>query len=80
VHGSPRIAAQGVFTVHGRQRGARRSEPPAHRYGPGLHDQIPADAIGDIRRQLAIAGVTETSVFHELDGLCREIKAEFFGE
>jgi hypothetical protein len=40
---------------------------------------VPGDAVADIRRQLAIAGVTETSVFQELDGLCREIKAGFFG-
>jgi len=41
--------------------------------------RIPAEAIADLRRQLAIAGVSETSVFQELDGLCREIKAGFFG-
>jgi hypothetical protein len=82
VHGSPRIAAQkGVFTVHGRRRRAldtlsrRRVDN-----GPGLRlIEIPADAVSDVRRQLAVAGVSETSVFQELDGLCREIKAGFFG-
>jgi hypothetical protein len=83
VHGSQRIAAQkGVFTVHGRRLGAL--DALSHLRvdnGPGLRlIQIPADAIGDVRRQLAVAGVSETSVFQELDGLCREIKADFFGE
>jgi hypothetical protein len=32
-----------------------------------------------LRRDLAIAGVTETTAFQELDGLCREIKSGFFG-
>jgi hypothetical protein len=83
VHGSERIAAQkGLFTVHGKARGALKTlSTLTVDNGPGLHMiRIPADSVFDIQRQLAIAGVTETSVFHELDGLCREIKAAFFGD
>jgi hypothetical protein len=82
VHGTQRIATQkGFFTVHGKQRGALNTLSTLRvDNGPGLHLlRIPADAIVDIQRQLAIAGVTETPVFHDLDGLCREIKAAFFG-
>jgi hypothetical protein len=82
IQGTPRIAAQkGFFTVHGTQRGALNTLSTLRvDNGPGLHRvRIPADAVADIQRQLAIAGVTETSVFQELDGLCREIKAAFFG-
>jgi hypothetical protein len=77
-----RIAAQkGCFTIHGTQRGALNALSTVHvDNGPGLQVlRIPASSITDIRRQLAVAGVTETSVFHELDGLCREIKSAFFG-
>ena len=83
VHGSERIAAQkGLFTVHGKQRGALDKLSTLEiDNGPGLHLlRIPSESIIDVQRQLAIAGVTETSVFHELDGLCREIKAAFFGD
>lgn len=80
--GTLRIAVQkGFFTIHGRQRGALNRLSNLHAdNGPGLRlIRIPADAILDIRRQLAIAGVTETSAFQELDGLCREIRTAFFG-
>lgn len=77
-----RIAFQkGCFTVHGTQRGALNALSAVHvDNGPGLQlVRIPAASISDIKRQLAVAGITETSVFHELDGLCREIKSAFFG-
>jgi FRG domain len=82
VYGSPRIAAQkGVFTVHGHRRVALDAMSRLRDdNGPGLClIRIPAEAIADVRRQLAVAGVTETSAFQELDGLCREIKSGFFG-
>jgi hypothetical protein len=81
VHGSPRIAAQkGVFTVHGRRQGALDAMSRLRvDNGPGLClIEISADAIADVRRQLAIAGISETSAFQELEGLCREIKSGFF--
>jgi hypothetical protein len=81
-HASPRIAAQkGFFTIHGTERGAldRLSQSPADR-GPQLRKlTIPKDGVADMRRDLAIAGVTETTVFPELDGLSRELKSGFLG-
>jgi hypothetical protein len=82
VHASPRISAQkGFFTIHGTERGAL--DKLAHSRadnGPGLRKlTIPRERVSEIRRDLAIAGITETSVFQELDGLSREIKAGFFG-
>ncbi|UJS21218.1 MAG: hypothetical protein L3J18_02585 [Candidatus Brocadia sp.] len=32
-----------------------------------------------IRRELAISGISELLIFPELSGLCRKIKAGFFG-
>ena len=82
IHASPRISVQkGFFTIHGTERGAldRLSNSRADK-GPGLRKlTIPKDRVAEMRRDLAIAGVTETSVFPELDGLCREIKSGFFG-
>jgi len=40
---------------------------------------IPAACIAHIRRELAIAGISESLIFPELSGLCREIKTDFFG-
>jgi hypothetical protein len=82
VHSSPRIVAQkGCFTVHGTDRTAlARLSTSRVDNGPGLRRWIvPRDAIAGLRRDLAIAGVTETTAFQELDGLCREIKSGFFG-
>lgn len=82
IRGSARIAAQrGVFTIHGTERGAldrlthgRGSPAPCLRRLP-----IPKAAVHQLRRELAVAGVTESLVFPELSGLCREIRNEFFG-
>lgn len=81
VHGTSRIAAQkGLFTVHGRQRRALTTLATVRvDNGPGIQLlRVPAEGIPLVRRGLAVAGVTESSVFRELDGLCREIKREFF--
>lgn len=81
VQASPRIAAQkGFFTIHGSERGAlERLAQSRADDGPGLRKlTIPKGRVGDLRRDLAVAGITETSIFQELDGLCRELKAGFF--
>jgi hypothetical protein len=77
-----RIAAQrGVFTIHGTERGVldrlarRRGE-----WGPGLRRiVIPSANVDAIRRELAISGISESLIFPELGGLCREIETDFFG-
>lgn len=82
IHASPRIAAQkGCFTIHGTERGALELLAGSRADGgPGLCKlTIPKERVGEMRRDLAVAGITETTVFQELDGLSREIKSGFFG-
>ena len=81
VHATVRISVQkGFFTIHGTERGALDRLAGRGNKGPQLRKLIlPKHAIADMRRDLSIAGITETVIFPELDGLCREIKAGFFG-
>ncbi len=81
VQQSARIQAQrGVFTIHGTD--------PAGLDKIGKDDTeehclrkltIPANKLIAIRQELAVAGITESVVFPELPGLCREMKRAFFG-
>ncbi len=69
---SSRITAQrGVFTLHGSTRKAleRYATLKPHL----LKIEIARGQIGLIKEQLVMAGITETSVFPELGGLCREL-------
>ncbi len=83
IHASQRIAAQrGVFTIHGTERTAldrlarrRRKDRPCLR-----RMVIPSAHVATIRRELAISGISESLIFPELSGLCREIKTDFFGD
>jgi hypothetical protein len=82
IHASQRIAAQrGVFTIHGTERAAL--DRLARRRGkdrPCLRRMvIPSSHVATVRRELAIAGISESLIFPELSGLCREIKTGFFG-
>lgn len=82
VHASPRIAAQkGFFTIHGTVRGGLERFARYRSGGrPGLVKLvIPAGRVVGIKSDLEVAGVTETTIFQELDGLAREIKAGFLG-
>lgn len=82
IHSNSRIAAQrGLFTIHGSDpHGLERLSICTNDMGPQMFKlTIPGVHCGEMRRDLAIAGVTETSIFHELEGLCREIKASFCG-
>src|SRR5436190_12007686 len=83
INASQRIAAQrGVFTTHGTERDAL--ERLARRKGKersGLRRiVIPSERVGAVRRELAISGISESLIFPELTGLCREIKTDFFGD
>jgi len=83
IHANQRIAAQhGVFTIHGNEHAA--FDRVARRKGknrPFLQRiVIPSAHIDTIRRELAISGVSESLIFPELSGLCREIKRDFFGD
>jgi hypothetical protein len=82
IRASSRIAAQrGVFTIHGRERGAL--DRLARRRGPHrpclLRLVVPKNDVRSIRRELAVAGISESIVFPELAGLCRELKGNFLG-
>jgi hypothetical protein len=82
IHGSSRIAAQrGLFTIHGAEPQALQTLARRQLKNPPHIElwKVPKQAIEGIRKELAIAGITETEVFQELDALCREIKAGFFG-
>ena len=70
---SKRIAAQrGCFTLHGRTRKALDKYSAIKTRLVKI--EIAHKRVGDIREQLRVLGITETSVFPELSGLTREIK------
>jgi len=83
IHASQRIAAQrGVFTIHGNERAAL--DRLARRKGKDRpcprRMVIPRAHVATIRKELAISGISESLIFPELSGLCREIKRDFFGD
>ena len=78
---SPRITAQrGFFTIHGTDRlGLHQIAESAARKNE-LHELvIPVEYVIALKRDLALAGISETTVFPELEGLCREMKEWFYG-
>lgn len=83
IHASQRIAAQrGVFTIHGNERGAL--DRLAHRKGKDLPCLwklvVPSAHVATVHKELAISGISESLIFPELSGLCREIKEGFWGD
>ncbi len=83
IRASQRIAAQrGMFTIHGTERDALdRLAGRSGKERPCLRKiTIPGADASPIRRELAIAGISESLVFPELSGLCDEIKREFSGQ
>jgi hypothetical protein len=79
IQSNQRIAAQrGVFTIHGTERGAL--DRIARAQGACLLPiLIPKASLPTIRQELSLSGITESVIFPELSGLCREIQAAFFG-
>jgi len=72
-HNSRRIAAQkGMFTMHGSNQSGLESFPAIRDHLALI--VIPGKARGSMRNELARAGVTESSLFPELAGLCKEIR------
>jgi hypothetical protein len=82
IQANRRIAAQrGVFTIHGTERAALDRLAGRTEERPCLQRiVIPSAHIATIRRELAISGISESLVFPELSGLCREIVMGFFGD
>ncbi len=71
-HGSTRMFVQrSRFTIHGARRAGFRAMLEG---GSLIRILIPGTALKAIRNDLRTAGVFETTVFPDLDGLCREIK------
>jgi hypothetical protein len=82
VRANPRIAAQsGVFTIHGTDRRAfdRISCETSHR-GPQIEKlTISKDSAIRMLENLDTAGITESTVFPELEALGREFRTRFSG-
>jgi hypothetical protein len=73
-HVAGRIVAQwGLFTVHGSPDRPYEAKPPveARRW------LIPHSAAFDIKRSLALAGITRSALFPDLDGLARQLAWEY---
>ena len=73
-HVAGRIVAQwGLFTVHGSPEEPYEAVPPveARRW------LIPRSICFDIKRALALAGITRASLFPDLDGLARQLAWEY---
>jgi hypothetical protein len=69
---SRRIEAQkGTFTLHGASRRPLENYAQLRKHCAKI--EIQRSKVKLIREQLTVAGIAETSVFPELDGLCREM-------
>jgi len=81
VYRSARIQAQrGKFTIHGRD--ADGLDALALRTGRDVNLRklvLRGHRAAAVQLELARAGITESVVFPELQGLCRELKSFFFG-
>jgi FRG domain-containing protein len=80
VYTSIRINAQrGVFTIHGSDPEGLTRLAAAQGPDTCLRQLVlPKGAVATVRQELAIAGISESLIFPELDGLCRELKRFFF--
>lgn len=71
-HLSRRVAAQrSCFTLHGRDRQSLHKGEAAAFVAKIV---IPDEAVWSIRAELDLAGIGDTTVFPDLDGLCRELR------
>lgn len=82
VHSNARIQAQrGVFTIHGSARNSLDElAESSGKKGCLRRLVIDRSDVVDVRLQLSRAGITESLIFPELPGLCRELRGFFFGE
>jgi len=82
VYSSARIQAQrGTFTIHGSAHsGLDLLAQSAGKTGCLRRLVIPKQDIGRVRLELSRAGITESVIFPELPGLCRELRSFFFGD
>jgi hypothetical protein len=72
-----------VFTIHGQLEGIQKSTEPygrnsAARVLPLLGKiEIQKEVVPELRRQLADAGIAQSTLYPELDGVANELKWEF---
>jgi len=78
-YNSPRITAQrGLFTVHGSDmRGLQEILGGKAGENRLVQFLIPKEVMASVRRQLRTAGITPTSIFPDLTGLCTEVKRDW---
>jgi hypothetical protein len=77
---TPRIVAQkGMFTIHGCERLSVTACAQRSQNGSEWLDCIivPAGCRSSIKKELLLAGVSYSSLFPDLDGLCREIEYRY---
>ncbi len=71
------IAQKSVFTIHGGKRDGLIDLCVSHKDAQMAKLCLDGSKTGIFKDQLITAGITETSVFPDLDGLAREIKREY---
>ena len=71
------VAQKSVFTIHGRERDGFRILAHRHPHPQVAKILITSDmkTLEEIRDDLRLLGITETTVFPDLEGLSREIQA-----
>jgi hypothetical protein len=81
IQASPRITAQrGFFTIHGTERLGLHQVADSAATKRELHELlVPNECVKAMRGDLVLAGISETTIFPELEGLCREMKEWFYG-
>jgi hypothetical protein len=71
------IAQKSVFTIHGEKRDGLADLCASHKNAQMAKLCLDGTKTGIFKDQLITAGITETSVFPDLEGLTREIKREY---
>jgi FRG domain len=73
-YNSPRITAQrGIFTVHGKNRTPLDKVLMASEKARCCQYIVPKEYVLAVRRQLRTAGITDTVIYPDLQGLCEEL-------
>lgn len=77
-HNSPRISAQqGLFTVHGSSRKPLEQLVPNARLSRLVKFVIPKEHVRTVQRELRLAGITASTLFPDLEGLCKHIASDW---
>lgn len=71
------VAQKAVYTIHGKKKNGYLELSKRYRNAQILKLQIDSKAANNIRDQLGAAGVTETTLFPDLEGLAREIRWDY---